>query len=189
MSERLSDRQWIDAGLRALARDGIDAVRVERLADDLNVTKGSFYWHFKDRGALLAALLQAWRQRATGAIIDEVEARGGSALERLRTLCLITYQADARLERAVRDWAAKDLAANSALKEIDDRRLAYLRALFSELGFPPAEAKARARLSYDACLGQILVAKRSEMQRHGVQQREMDAYIKRVVGILTGRNG
>jgi len=189
MSERLSDRQWIDAGLRALAREGIDAVRVERLAVDLSVTKGSFYWHFKDRGALLAALLQAWRQRATGAIIDEVEARGGSALERLRTLCLITYQADARLERAVRDWAAKDLAANSALKEIDDRRLAYLRALFTELGFSPAEAKARARLSYDACLGQILVVKRNAMRRDGAQRRDMNAYIQRVVVILTAPCG
>lgn len=184
MKERLSEDEWVRAGLRTLAREGIDAVRVERLAVDLEVTKGSFYWHFKDRNALLSALLVAWRTRATGAIIDEVETKGGDALQRLRTLCRITYQADIRLERAIRDWAARATVADAALQEIDNRRLAYLRKLFIDLGFPPGEARARARLAYDACLGQILVARRSNPKHEG-SRRETERYIDRVVAILS----
>jgi AcrR family transcriptional regulator len=86
VSKRLGRQEWINAGLKALAEHGAEAVRIERLADTLRVTKGSFYWHFKDRGALLEALLEAWQARATNAIIDQVEARGGDARTRLETL-------------------------------------------------------------------------------------------------------
>lgn len=64
-------------------------MRVERLAATLHVTKGSFYWHFKDRRSLLEALLETWRTRATNAIIDEVEAKGGDAVAKLRALSTI----------------------------------------------------------------------------------------------------
>jgi AcrR family transcriptional regulator len=154
MNKRLGKQEWIRAGLRALAEQGAEAVRVERLADALGVTKGSFYWHFKDRAELLAALIEAWRDQATDAIIAQVEAIGGSAGERMRSLFTIVVSADGRLEQAVRVWASADADARAALVQVDQRRLEYLASLFEQLGFTAEEAGARARLVYQSLIGQ-----------------------------------
>jgi AcrR family transcriptional regulator len=166
---RLGRQEWIDAGLEALARDGIDAVRVERLAAALNVTKGSFYWHFKDRHALLEALLEAWRARATIAIIDAVEAKGGDARAKLANLFTIVAVIDGRLDRAIRSWAAQDGGAASALQAVDRRRLDYLVVLFLGVGFNAAEALGRARLVYHALIGQFAMG---EAVAHGERLAE-----------------
>jgi AcrR family transcriptional regulator len=155
MGERLGRQEWITAGLRAMAGHGVEAVRVERLAAALGVTKGSFYWHFKDRDALLAALLEAWKARATNDIITRVEAAGDDAETRLHTLFAIAARADGRLDRAIRLWAGQDPKVRLALEQADRRRLSYLEALFRGLGFAPAEAAARARLAYYALIGQF----------------------------------
>ncbi len=160
MSNRLGKREWIEAGLKALSEHGVEAVRVERLATALDVTKGSFYWHFENRGALLEALLEAWRTRATNAIIEEVEAKGGDAVAKLRALSTIVSRIDGRLDRAIRVWAAQDEMARAALDEIDRRRLGYLTSLFAELSFAPPEAAARARLVYHALIGQFAMGER-----------------------------
>ncbi len=157
ISMRLGRQEWIDAGLKAMARDGVDAVRIERLAAALKVTKGSFYWHFKDRDALLEALLEAWRSRATTAIIDAVEAKGGDARAKLANLFTIVSVIEGQLDRAIRSWAAQDRAAASALKEVDRQRLDYLLILFMGVGFNAAEALGRARLVYHALIGQFMM--------------------------------
>jgi AcrR family transcriptional regulator len=157
MPGKLSRKDWIDAGLRVMAELGTGAVRVERLAEILSVTKGSFYWHFKDRGALLEALIEAWKARATSDIIDQVEAQGGDASARLHTLFSIVVQMDGRLDRAIRSWAAEDAMAQNALGEVDKSRLDYLDSLFIGIGFSQAEAIARARLIYHALIGQFMM--------------------------------
>ena len=158
MSRRLGKQQWINAGLRAVVKKGVEAVRIEPLAEALSVTKGSFYWHFKDRGALLDALLETWEARATSAVIDQVEGRGGDARAKLRSLFSIVGQVDGRLDRAIRAWAAVDETARKALERVDSRRLDYLQTLFLGVGFSPEEALARARLVYHALIGQFMMA-------------------------------
>lgn len=154
MSNRLKKSDWVQHGLKSLTRNGIDAVRVERLARDLSVTKGSFYWHFKDRNALLNAMLAEWKRRATGAVIDEVRAQGGSATQQLRTLFEIVTQADGRLDIAIRTWAAHDKMAARALRSIDQQRLQFTEQLFCDVGFSKSEARARSRFAYNALIGQ-----------------------------------
>ena len=158
MNKRLDREQWIGAALRAAARHGIDGVRVERLAEELGVTKGSFYWHFKDRNALLETVLEAWRARATNDIIGEVEARGGDPAARLLHLIAIVGQGDGRLDQVIRTWAANDHTAARALAEVDRRRLDYLKTLFLGIGFQPSAAGARARLVYHAIIGQFTLS-------------------------------
>ncbi len=155
MSKRLGKQEWIVAGLKALSAKGVDSVRVERLADALGVSKGSFYWHFKNRDALLSAVLETWKTRATHDVIATVEHGGGDARARIRALFKIVLDSDGRLDMAVRAWASKDKAVMATLALIDKRRLAYLETLFKELGFTPGEARARARLSYNAFIGQF----------------------------------
>ena len=153
MDDRLTRQDWLTAALGALARDGVAAIRVEPLAKRLGVTKGSFYWHFADRPALLAAMLVEWERRATDAIIVEVEALGGDASAKLGNLFRITAGADGRLERAVRAWAAGDTAAAEVQSRVDARRRAYLEAQFMAFGFSGDEAAARARVAYRMVMG------------------------------------
>ncbi|HLZ66647.1 MAG TPA: TetR family transcriptional regulator [Aliidongia sp.] len=154
----MTRQDWLTAALGALARDGVATLRVEPLAKRLGVTKGSFYWHFADRAALLAAVLEEWERRATDAVIVEVEAAGGDAAAKLAGLFQITAAADGRLERAVRAWAASDAAAAAVQGRVDARRHAYLDAQFAALGFPADEAAARARIAYQAVVGRFALA-------------------------------
>ena len=146
MNERLGKSDWVEAGLKALADQGVEAVRVERLAEALGVTKGSFYWHFTNRDALLAAILEAWSQVATGAIIAEVEAVGGEPFDKLRRLFAIVAGFDGRMDLAVRRWSAVDPNAREVQRKIDQLRVDYLESLFAGLGFP-ARMPWRARAS------------------------------------------
>ncbi len=153
--ERLDRQSWVDAGLAALAQGGLAAVRVELLAKRLSVTKGSFYWHFPGREALLAAMLEVWEQRQTGAVIAAVEAAGGPPEERLARLSAALSGLDLRLEAAMRGWGAADAQVRAALGRADARRCAYLQELIERAGVPPEPARARARLVYFALIGEI----------------------------------
>src|SRR6478752_368690 len=69
---------WIDAGLRALAAGGPDAVRIDVLAQQLGVTRGGFYWHFGSREAFLEELLDEWERRCTDEAMERVEVQAGT---------------------------------------------------------------------------------------------------------------
>ena len=78
--------RWIDEGLTALGSGGPDAVRIERLAQALGVTKGGFYGYFADRDALLEEMLDTWERVVIDEAIERVEAGGGDARAKLRRL-------------------------------------------------------------------------------------------------------
>ncbi|HEY2239319.1 MAG TPA: helix-turn-helix domain-containing protein, partial [Streptosporangiaceae bacterium] len=82
---------WVEAGLEALGAGGPEAVRVDPLARALGVTRGSFYWHFADRDALLTELLNAWERAATDDVLERVERHGGDARARLRRAGALTF--------------------------------------------------------------------------------------------------
>jgi AcrR family transcriptional regulator len=153
---QLSPEDWLDAAFSAFSKGGVDAVRVEALARSLQVTRGSFYWHFKDRGALLMALLDRWRRDETALIIDAVEAAGGPAEARLLKLLETCARNDGHLELALRTWAATDQAARDAVVRADLERREYLTTLLVEHGMDTATAADRARLAYAAWLGEYL---------------------------------
>jgi AcrR family transcriptional regulator len=144
---------WVSGAMQVLTERGIDGVRVEILAKKLGVTKGSFYWHFADRGALLTEMLQTWRKRATLGIIERLESTREPAATRLRRLLRLqfdTHNAEigAEIELAIRMWARHDEQAAKALREVDDLRLRYIAKLLEELGASKKHATARAMLIY-----------------------------------------
>lgn len=155
--QKLGRQDWLILGLNVLAKSGIEAVRVEPLAELMNVTKGSFYWHFKNREDLLMAMLQEWEVRETDDIIKQVEASGGDASAKLFNLFQIAYQEDGQLEKAMRTWAANDTRSAAVIAVIDLRRIDYIKSLFLQLGFSIVEATARARLAYYAWIGDFIV--------------------------------
>lgn len=150
---RLGAEAWTDAALEQLATAGIDGVRVEVLAKQLNVTKGSFYWHFKDRDALLQSMLLRWRKRATLALIERIERTELAPHERLRRLLRLpmlgarsTWGAD--VELAIRLWGRRDERARITLEEVDQLRVRYITQLLIAGGTRDAEAEPRAVLGY-----------------------------------------
>src|SRR5712664_1275726 len=74
MADQLSARDWLDQGLKTLARDGFTALKAEPLAKAMGVSRGSFSWHFADIGAFHAAILKHWREIAAEQIIANLEA-------------------------------------------------------------------------------------------------------------------
>lgn len=156
-SERLGPEAWVAAAFSVLAKGGLEAVRVERLAERLGVTKGSFYWHFKDRRALLEAVLDAWEEEATASVIARVDSKRGTPKERLAVLMRLTTAVDegAAVEHAIRAWGATDSGVRRRLSKVDQTRQAYVRALLVGAGLTSARATARARLFYLALIGEF----------------------------------
>ena len=154
--------RWIGAGLDALATGGPEAVRVEPLAQALGVTKGSFYWHFDDRGSLLEALLDAWEHTLVDEVIDRVEAGGGDARTKLRHLFDLAGAGETRgllrAELAIRDWSRRDDGVGDRLRRVDNRRMEYMRGLFSEFCPDPDEVEARCLVAMAIFVGNHFIA-------------------------------
>jgi AcrR family transcriptional regulator len=151
---------WVDEGLRALAAGGPDAVRIEPLARALGVTKGGFYWHFDDRRALLAEMLDAWERRSVDEVIEELEAGGGDARSRLRALyALARSRPDVlRIDLAVRDWARRERTVAERLRRVDNRRMDYMRGLFAAFCRDEEEVEVRSLLAFSLWIGDHFIA-------------------------------
>jgi len=148
---------WIAGALDIVARDGIDGLRVESLAKQLGVTKGSFYWHFRDRRDLIDAVLDDWRQSRIRDIRKQTACAPGGELAALRHTIEVYAAAKNRkgisIEAAIRLWARQDANGLAVVEEVDAERLACTRRLFLALGLPAAEAAARSALLYAYVFG------------------------------------
>ncbi len=168
---------WIDAALRALAAGGPDAVRVEALAASLGVTKGGFYWHFKDRAALLEEMLDSWEQAGTEAVIERVEAESLPPREKLRLLFELApdHSAGFGIELAIRDWSRRDRGVAARLQRIDERRMRFVKSLFGEFCATESDAEARSMLAYSLLIGAYFIVARPEgRSRAELAQQALD---------------
>ena len=157
---RLDSDAWIAAAFDALAAGGIDAVRVEPLAKALDITKGSFYWHFADRRALIDAMIGSWASGRIAAIRVQAPDRGEPTTVLRELADLYTHRANVRglaIELAIRSLARTDDEAAKAVRTVDRERLRQVALLFAALGWPAAGAQARAILFYSYLFGQSLL--------------------------------
>lgn len=146
-NRRVSKAEWLATGLDALEEGGVDAVRVERLAKQLGISRSGFYWHFKDRKDLHRDILAYWRNEFTDVVIRNVGAMGGSPEDRLVALTeMIAKYKLTRHELAIREWAKHDPEARAAVAEVNKVRLDFVRSLFSEMGFKDDELEMRTML-------------------------------------------
>jgi AcrR family transcriptional regulator len=159
---------WIEAGLRALAAGGPDAVRIELLARELGVTRGGFYWHFDHRRALFEEILDAWERASVDEVIERVEGEGGDARARLRRLSTLAASSDEplRTDLAVRDWARREHAVAVRLQRVDNRRMEYLRSLFGAFCPNEDDVEARCLVFYSLWIGNHFIA-----ADHGARSR------------------
>jgi AcrR family transcriptional regulator len=176
--ERLTKAEWVKAALHALASSTADALKIERLAKELGVSRGSFYWHFTDVADFHRAVLEEWERRATAAVIDWVEAEGGSPIDKLHRLAQAVFSEEGAVERQVRAWSSKYPLAAEAQERVDVRRIAFVRQHIRATGVNEEEADARARFFYLALIGQFTAGR-----RHALGQADLAKIVDLVVGL------
>lgn len=155
---RLSREDWARAALSAIARGGIGAVAVETIAAQLGATKGSFYWHFKNRQALIEAALQLWEQSRTDAVIEHLAAEPDPA-RRLRLLLEGGYEHGPtdRVEIALLSNPGHPIAVRT-MRRVAARRIAYLADQLEAVGWERHEARDRALLIAYVYVGRLQLA-------------------------------
>src|SRR5256885_16918176 len=151
MGDQLTAKDWLDQGLKTLAKSGFTALKAEPLAKTMGVSRGSFYWHFADIGAFHAAILKHWREVAAEQIIAGLEAAAKDSSRNGNPISLLLRGAFGNkpaLEKAVRSWAAIDPKARGAVQAIDRRRVDYVEHMLRQAGVPPPTRSARPRNLY-----------------------------------------
>jgi AcrR family transcriptional regulator len=151
---------WLQAARETLVDHGIDAVKVDRLARQLGVTRGGFYHHFTDRDDLLSRLLQDWLATVVFVAEEPVPANPGHALAAIDVLVERLIQEDGydpRFDLAVRAWAHADPRTAEVVQRVDARRLEALTRIFTALGCEGEEAVVRARVFYFHQIGYYFI--------------------------------
>ena len=150
-ASRLRKSDWINAARDVLVQNGVGAVKVQPLATRMDTTTGSFYWHFKDRGELLSALLEDWEQRNTGAFLTAYRAAPPNPEEQLNAVArvwLAEDDFDPAYDAAIRDWARVSPDVEDRVRRVDDQRIDLLKAIFCDFGLDETRAFIRARITY-----------------------------------------
>lgn len=141
-----SGKAWLEAAYDVLTESGVDAVKVGFLAKKLKLTRSGFYWHFKDRDALLEVMVQHWDDKNTGNLIQRTEAYAESISEAMLNLfdCWLDKDLfDSRLDLAIRNWARNAPALQEKVERSDRRRAAAIAAMYRRFGFPAEQADVR----------------------------------------------
>jgi AcrR family transcriptional regulator len=170
----LTPADWTKAAFGALARGGVEAIAVEPIAAELGATKGSFYWHFKNREALVTAALDEWERRLTEAVIERLEQRSDPA-ERLRHLMATAFEIVATDRSAELALLANNdhVGVRRRVRQVVERRVKYMARQLEALGFTPVAALDRALLLSYLYFGYLQMAQvtpslttRDARQRH-----------------------
>ena len=144
---RLSRDEWLARALEVIGKKGASELAVESLAQKLGVTKGSFYWHFKNRDNFFRQLIEYWDVNFTQTVIAKISGQGGPAEERLLELMrLVQTKRLDRFEMPVRAWAQQNPTLAPLVRRVDRHRISFVRSLFLEMGFDEDEAEMRTRV-------------------------------------------
>lgn len=181
-SGRLSADDWASEALEQIAEQGVASVAVEPLARRLGVTKGSFYWHFPSRDALLQAALERWETAEQELVFGSLE-RVADPRERLRALFrLVAHEAKSHIIYSELLKALDHPAVSPVIGRVSQRRLDYLTASFRQAGLGRTDAQHRARLAYAAYVGFLQLSLQLHQPR--LPHDEFEAYVEHVMDTL-----
>lgn len=156
MTERLSKEDWLQHGFMTLATNGHAALKADPLCKALGVSRGSFYWHFKDIGDFQDQLATRWYEMVTENVIQQIDTISQTQ-DKLTQLMQTAMLSDPRLERAVRVWAADAPKVQALVAKTDARRITFIQSLLNESTLPAALVPARARMVYCTYLGDTVL--------------------------------
>jgi AcrR family transcriptional regulator len=181
-SGRLSIDDWTERALALLMDEGVGAIKINRLCADLGVTKGSFYWHFPSRDALLQAALERWEQVEQETVFGSVE-QVPDPRERLRALFLVVaHQAKLHIIYSELLKALDHPTVKPVIERVSKRRLDYLTASMRQAGMGRSDAQHRARLAYAAYVGFLQL--NLQLHQPRLQHDEFEAYVEHVMETL-----
>lgn len=153
-SGRLTVDDWTERALALVMDEGVGAIKINRLCRELGVTKGSFYWHFADLDALLAAIAERWASETRVILSSLSELEGLPPLERIRAMALrLIDNRSWSIERALREWAKNDAVVAAVIVESDQYVFELVQAALLELGHSAQDARLRAGLLVYAGIG------------------------------------
>jgi AcrR family transcriptional regulator len=170
---------WLQTALQIFVDEGIDAVRITRLADDLKVTRGSFYWHFKNREDLLMSLVSYWKGKNTAAITESIAQATSlsDGILRLFETCVDAAQFDPRLDLALREWARRSDSIHRLVDSEDAARIDALRQFYQRFDYPMPQALIRARVFYYSQIGFYALGTRESLDtRLGYTEAYFEAF-------------
>lgn len=173
---------WMAAARQALILSGVDAVKIQPLASALSLSRTSFYWFFKDRQALLDALLEEWDAKNTGAFVEACSAYAETISEAILNLIVVFHDEtlfEPQLDFAIRGWAHKSDATAARVHAADEVRIEAIRGTFERFGFDPDEAEVRARTVYLTQIGYISMQLREDP---AVRMKRTAGYVKTFCG-------
>ena len=179
-NRRLTREDWLAESMQVLAKEGIAAVKVDRLAKRLGCTRGSFYHHFKDRRDLLVSMLEHWIRAWTLDIVDDISGLDLDPKTTVRALIkMIRKRKAAEFDATIRAWALSDPLAADYVRQADEIRLGYAKSLFKAAGFKGLDLENRVRLFlyYEAFEPMMFVRQGSKKE---------DALIDRRLELLMG---
>ena len=178
-----TDDLWLTAAYDMLTESGIEAVKIMPLAQRLGLSRTGFYWHFRDRDALLEAMIDRWEKKNTGNLVARCEAYADSITEAMFNLFDCWFDAnlfDARLDLAIRNWARNDTALKARLDAADSRRIKAVRAMFLRFDYDETEAEVRTMTVIYTQIGYISMQVSEDITK---RLARMPAY----VSVYTGR--
>ena len=157
---RLGRRDWIAAARDALIEGGVSAVNVHHLAAALNVTRGSFYHHFKSHEDLLDAVLESWEKETNECFLSVLSNDLQNGMDEFVALCNLWLEEDRyspAYDAAIRDWARTSTRVADAVRRVDVERIDIIKRIFVDIGYDEEESYLRARLTYFAQVGHYTV--------------------------------
>ncbi|MEM9426334.1 MAG: TetR/AcrR family transcriptional regulator [Pseudomonadota bacterium] len=179
---KVTREDWLAIARDVLVTEGVEQVKILALAEQLQVSRSSFYWYFKNRDDLLTALLSHWEAGNTNRVIEHCQMPGASISAAICNFfrCFIDpTRFDRGLDFAVREWARRDSDLRQRVDLADANRIAAVTDMFARFDYPPDEADARARILYFMQLGY-----------HALDVREdMDTRLSRIESYLFGFSG
>lgn len=181
---RGSPELWLQAAYDALLDGGVEAVKIQVLAKRVNISRASFYWFFKDRDELLAALLVQWREKNTGNIVKRANAYAETLAEAILNVCDCWFDQDlfdSRFEFAVRSWALQSPQILAEVQDADRKRIAALTALYERFGRDSVSSAVRARAIYLVQIGYISMQTKEEMD---LRMSRMAEYVNVYTGMM-----
>jgi len=183
---RGSPEGWLEAAYESLLESGVDSVRILPLAKKLNLSRTSFYWFFKDREALLAALVGKWRDKNTGGLIKQSEAYAETIVEAMLNICdcwLDPTLFDSQFEFAIRSWALQSAEISAEVHDADQARIAAISRTFLRYGFDEISADVRARTIYLVQIGYISMQSQEDVS---LRMKRIPKYVEIYTGETPG---
>ncbi|MCK0151384.1 TetR/AcrR family transcriptional regulator [Marivita sp. S6314] len=179
---KVTREDWLNLARNVLVQEGVGELKILSLSTRMGVSRSSFYWYFKNRADLLAALLDEWEARNTRTIVTHCEMPADDINAAVCNFfrCFVDPALfDRGLDFAVRDWARRDVQVNQRIEAADAQRLEAISAMFARFGYDAYDADIRARILYFMQIGY-----------HAVELREpMEVRMSRLEGFLRGFTG